>query len=151
MKLPPVTIVHGLNDAVAALAWAAGDSGSATLLSAPGAALFAGCGWWRALVEQARAAHPNVSCIDVLDCADATGQALAALRIGVSRLVLWPEAPGRDAVVAIADSMGGFVLASAPPANPLLTTSKAKSARPELTAAQGTRSRGNGDNGRVPG
>jgi hypothetical protein len=67
------------------------------------------------LVGQARAEHPNVWCVDILDCADATGQALAALRIGVSRLVLWPEAPGRAAVVAIAQAAGGFVLAAAPP------------------------------------
>jgi len=47
-------------------------------------------------------------------------QALAALRIGVSRLVLWPEAPGREAAVAIAESLGGFALAAAPPVDPAL-------------------------------
>ena len=126
----PAVIVHGFGDAVAALARAEAENSEGpgkpegkaqmrqvTLLSAQGAALYAGCGWWRALVEAARARHPNVPCIDILDCADGTGQALAALRIGVSRLVLWPEAPGRAAVVAIANSLGGFVLASAPPAD----------------------------------
>jgi hypothetical protein len=112
MELYPAVIVHGMNDAVAALA----EGSPKTLLSAPGAALFAGCGWWKALVEAARAAHPNVPCMDILDCGDGTGQAFAALRIGVTRLVLWPDAPGRDSVVAIAEAMGGFVLASAPPA-----------------------------------
>ena len=121
MELYPAFIVHSLPEAVAVLANAAkgcSRSNGVTLLSAPGAALHAGCGWWRALVEQARAEHPNVPCTDILDCADATGQALAALRIGVSRLVLWPEAPGRETVVAIAASVGGFVLAAAPPVNP---------------------------------
>jgi hypothetical protein len=114
MELYPAVIVHGLGDAVAALAQAEAEGAAVTLLSAPGAALYAGCGWWRALVEAARARHPNVPCVDILDCADATGQALAALRVGLPRLVLWPNAPGRDAVVAIAESMGGFVLAEAP-------------------------------------
>jgi len=111
MEIYAAVVVHGLNDAIAALA----EGRPVTLLSAPGAALYAGCGWWKALVEQARAANPAVSCMDILDCADTTGLALAALRIGVSRLVVWPNAPGRDAVVTIAQSMGGFVLAEAPP------------------------------------
>lgn len=118
MKLYPAVIVHGLGDAVLALAQAEADCLPVTLLSAPGAALYAGCGWWRALVEAARAEHPNAPCMDILDCADGSGQALAALRIGVTRLVLWPDAPGRDAVVAIAESLGGLVLAAAPPINP---------------------------------
>jgi hypothetical protein len=112
MTIYPAVIVHGLSDAVAAL-----ERGTpVTLLSAPGAALYAGCGWWLALVTQARAMHPQVACIDVLDCADGTGQALAALRIGISRLVLWPGAPAREAVAAIAESQGGFVLRQAPEA-----------------------------------
>jgi len=118
MERYPAAIVHGLRDAVSALTRGHAEGGPVTLLSAPGAALYAGCGWWRALVAAARASHPNVPCIDILDCADATGLALAALRIGVTRLVLWPDAPGRDAVVAIAEAVGGFVLPEAPPINP---------------------------------
>jgi hypothetical protein len=110
MELYPAVIVHGLPDALAALA--AGKP--VTLLSAPGAALYAGCGWWLALVTEARARYPSVTFIGILDCADATGHALAALRIGLNRLVLWPEAPGRNAVVAIAEARGGFVLTAAP-------------------------------------
>ena len=110
MELYPAVVVHGLNDAVTALA----RGHPVTLLSAPGAAMYAGCGWWRALIEAARAAHPDVPCIDILDCADATGYALAALRIGVTRLILWSTAPSRDAAVAIAEQLGGFVLADAP-------------------------------------
>jgi hypothetical protein len=120
----PAVIVHCLGDAVAALARAAMDGTGVTLLSAPGAALYAGCGWWQALVSQARAAHPEVPCMDILDCADATGQAMAALRIGLPRLVLWPNAPSRDAVVAIAHSMGGFVLEAAPTVHLSLTRSR---------------------------
>jgi hypothetical protein len=121
MELFPAVIVHGLGDAVAALA----NRTPVTLLSAPGAALYAGCGWWQALVSQATAAHPDVACTDILDCADGTGQAMAALRIGVTRLVLWRQAPAREAVVAIAERLGGFVLEAPPPAIPVPTTSRA--------------------------
>ncbi len=108
--LPPAVIVHGLADARAALA----EGRPVTLLSAPGAALYAGCLWWQLLVTQARAERPDVDAPDVLDCADSAGQAMAALRIGVNRLVLSAAAPGRDAVCAIASERGGFVLDRAP-------------------------------------
>jgi hypothetical protein len=106
----PAVIVHGLADARLALSVGL----PVTLLSAPGAALYAGCGWWRALVRQARAAFPHVPAADILDCGDGAGQALAALRIGQQRLVLTPGAPGWDAVAAIAAEHGCEVL-SAPP------------------------------------
>ena len=112
MTLFPATIVHALPDARAALA----PGAQVTLLSAPGAAIYAGCGWWKALVEAARAEYPDTPCLDILDCADAAGAALAALRIGLNRLVLWPGTPGRAAVVAIAQEHGGFILEKAPPA-----------------------------------
>jgi hypothetical protein len=50
----------------------------------------------------------------ILDCANASGAAMAALRCGVTRLVLWPEAPGWAAVASLAREMGGFVLSTAP-------------------------------------
>ena len=59
---------------------------------------------------------PHAATMDVLDCADGAGQALAALRISVVRLVLWQAAPGWAAVSAIARAKGGFVLPEAPPA-----------------------------------
>jgi hypothetical protein len=124
MKHDRSVIVHGLDAAIAALAEAQAQGKGITLISAPGAALYAGCGWWRALVEAARSAHPGVPCTDILDCADGTGQALAALRLGLTRLVLWPNAPGRDAAVAIAESMGGFVLPAPPPADALVNDTR---------------------------
>jgi hypothetical protein len=119
-SLPTAVVVHSLAEARAALA----GGEAVTLISPPGAALYAGCGWWRALTEAAGAEFPNADCIDILDCADGTGQALAALRIGVNRLVLGLDAPGRDAVVAIAEARGGFVLSEAPQVNARLTDSR---------------------------
>ncbi len=112
MIVHPAVIVHGLADARAVLAVGA----PVTLLSAPGAALFAGCLWWRELIAAARADHPHAEAVDVLDCADASGMAMAALRSGVCRLVLWREAPGWSGVAAIAQGQGGFVLPQAPAA-----------------------------------
>jgi hypothetical protein len=108
MRLPPAVMVHSLAQARTALA----PGVPVTLLSAPGAALFAGLGWWRALIEAAadhEAARP-----DILDCADAPGRALEALRHGQRLLVL--QAPAHFADIAErAARQGGTILASAPP------------------------------------
>jgi hypothetical protein len=112
MIVHPAVIVHGVTDAKAALA----PGLPVTLLSAQGAALFAGCRWWRELVAAARVAYPETEATDILDCADASGMAMGALRSDVSRLILWPDAPGWAGVAAIAERQGGFVLPRAPPA-----------------------------------
>jgi hypothetical protein len=108
----PAVVIHGLAHARAALA----IGRAVSLLSAPGAALFAGCGWWRAVIERARGEYPGVPINDILDCADAPGLALGALRIGQRLLVLSPTAPGWQSVAAIAASLGGEALTSRPPA-----------------------------------
>ena len=108
----PAVVVHGLEDARTALA----EGAPVTLISAPGAALYAGCLWWREMVAQARRAYSSTPVVDVLDCADGSGQALAALRIGQQLIVLAADAPGWAEVVAIAAERGGAVLAERPPA-----------------------------------
>jgi hypothetical protein len=110
--LPPAVVVHGLADAQRALR----VGRPVTLLSAPGAALFAGCLWWRALVAAARAAHPATPAQDVLDCGDAAGQAMAALRAGQRLLILDPACPAFATVRSAAKTLGAIVLAARPPA-----------------------------------
>jgi hypothetical protein len=157
MEHSPVVIVHCLADALAALAQADTRATPVTLLSGPGAALYAGCGWWRALVERARTAYPNVACADILDCADGTGQAMAALRIGTRHLVLWPEAPGRQAVVAAAEVLGCLVLPTAPKVDTAVATGRGGSSRDDRRGsggdgrASGGDGRGSGDKSRAPG
>ena len=107
----PAVVIHGLADARTVLT----VGRPVTLLSAPGAALFAGCGWWRAVIEQARSEHAGVPTQDILDCSDAAGLALGALRIGQRLLMLSPTAPGFASVAVIAASLGGEVLTSRPP------------------------------------
>jgi hypothetical protein len=91
--LPPAIVIHGLEHARLALA----PARPVTLLSAPGAALYAGCLWWRSLLSAAQTDAP-----DILDCADAAGRALEALSIGCKILVLqpcraWPSVADRAA------------------------------------------------------
>ncbi|MGH7103499.1 MAG: hypothetical protein ACREFJ_13990 [Acetobacteraceae bacterium] len=108
----PAVIVHGLEDARAALA----PGRPVTLLSARGAALYAGCGWWQALVEAARAEFPATDADDVLDCADAPGRALEALRVGLRNLVLDADCPAFAAVERVAAEVGARILPAVPAA-----------------------------------
>lgn len=105
-------VVHGLRHAVAALR----PGLPVTLLSAHGAGVFAGSGWWRALIDAAMAEHPDTTCTDILDCADAPGAAMAALRLGQRRLILSADCPAFAAVSAAAVACGAEVLAVRPAA-----------------------------------
>ena len=108
----PAVIVHGAEDVRAALS--AGLT--LTLLSGPGAALYAGCLWWRELAGLARREFPGLVGADVLDCADAPGRALEAIRVGQACLILSPAVPGFAAVAAIAGAKGVCLVRERPPA-----------------------------------
>lgn len=112
VKLYPAVVIHGLADARAVLI----HQRPVALLSATGAALYAGSLWWRAVIDRIRGEYADVAIWDILDCADASGLALGALRIGVRRIVLDPAAPGWAAVADVAASMGAEVLTMRPPA-----------------------------------
>jgi hypothetical protein len=107
MNRPPAVVVHGLphlNQAVAA-------GKPVTLLSGTGAANYAGCGWWRALMALGAGGNP-----DILDCGDAPGRAMEALRAGCRLLVLDPAVPAWSLVAARASTIGAELLAERPPA-----------------------------------
>ena len=87
----PVIIVHSLAHAVAALRAAAQTGHSVMIASAKGAGIYAGPGWFGALVEAARERVPEARCSALLDCADEAGAALAAIRSGVERVVFTGE------------------------------------------------------------
>ena len=107
---PPTVTVHGLLQAERALS----IGSPVRLLSARGAAGVGGCGWWMNLVKAARQTHPRTPCTDLLDCGDAPGLAMAALRIGQRHLVLHP-CPAFAAVTAAAATLGAVVLPTRPP------------------------------------
>jgi len=102
----PHVVVHGLDQAVAVLRLGR----AVALISAPGAALAGGCGWWQAMIEQARKCAPDIDMIDILDCANAPGLAMAALRNGQRRLILERDCKAYPAVAAAAHALGALVL-----------------------------------------
>ncbi len=79
-------VVHSLAHARAALSAAAEHGVAVTLLSGPGAAGYAGPAWFREVVAAAQAEHPGIEVTAVLDCGDAPGHALAALRAGLKAI-----------------------------------------------------------------
>jgi fructose/tagatose bisphosphate aldolase len=111
-SIPAVTI-HALAQAEAALA--AARPGGVLLLSAPGAAGFAGPAWFLELVAEAARRHPAVPCPSFLDCADAPGTALAAIRAGARGIILDGNCPAFPAVAAAAAEAGAVILPARPP------------------------------------
>lgn len=73
-------LIHGLDDARAALDAAASLGVPVTLQSAPGAGAYAGVGWFERVVVAASAEYPAVALSAVLDCSDAPGAVLEAVR-----------------------------------------------------------------------
>jgi hypothetical protein len=123
----PAVMIHGLDHARAALA----PGLPVVLLSAPGAALYGGCGWWRGLLAAARA-DGGTAFGDLLDCADAPGAAMAALRAGLRGLVLDGACPGYAAVASAASRCGAIVLPRAPASLDLAAAGAARCLLPWL-------------------
>jgi len=109
-----VAIIHGWADAQAALA---GARASLTLLSAPGAGGYAGAAWFAALAAEGKAAFPHVVQRWVLDCGDAPGHVLAALRAGVRAMVFTGTAELRARLASAAAACDAELLESAPEAH----------------------------------
>ena len=107
-----VAIVGSLAEARAVLSGAAGRP--VVLVSPPGAAAYLGVGFFRALVDEARAEFPGAEIEAVMDCGDAPGFALSALRMGFAAIVLRGEPRARARVAAIARASGARLLKRAP-------------------------------------
>jgi len=112
MMHAPAVIVHGLEMACDALR----PGHPVTLLSAEGAAAYAGVGWWQALVAQARAAHPDTTIQHILDCGDAPGRALEALRARQPILILRTDQSIWSDIADRATRQGSLLLSAAPSA-----------------------------------
>ena len=113
LKLPSV-VVHGRAEAEWALRVAAGRP--VLLLSAPGAALNAGPGWFKAVLAQAAAEYPASPFTAALDCAAAPGAALTALRAGFKRVIFDLGHPSAASVLGAAAEAGAEVLGTRPEA-----------------------------------
>lgn len=101
--------IHGLADAIAALAAADALGCPVTLVSAPGAGRHGGGEWFKTVVQTARLEYPNVTATAVLDCADQPGDALAAVRAGVADIALAAPEDVVARVHAIAAQQGARV------------------------------------------
>ncbi len=87
-------VIHSPGHARAALAAAASLALPVTLASAPAAGIYAGPGWFKAVVEMAHGDVPAARFSAVLDCGGEPGVVLAALRRGLKRV----RFDGSDAV-----------------------------------------------------
>lgn len=107
-----VAVVGSLAEARAVLSAAA--SRPVVLVSPPRAASNLGVGFFRALIDAARAEYPGAAVEAVMDCGDAPGFALSALRMGFTTIVLGGDPRARARVDAIARASGARLLARAP-------------------------------------
>jgi hypothetical protein len=82
------------------------------LLSAPDAAIYAGPGWWTALIEAAREAVPNARFSSILDCGDDPGAAMAAIRAGTQAVIFTGRADVAERLAAIGEAANCRVLRS---------------------------------------
>jgi hypothetical protein len=110
----PAVVVHDAAGARAALTLA-GPQG-VLLLSIPGAAGSLGAPWFLALVAKAVADVPDPPprWQAAIDCGDAPGHALAALRAGARLLILDPACPAFGAVASAASEVGASVWPARP-------------------------------------
>ena len=107
-------VVHGIDDALLAVAAARSLDRPVTLISAPGAAAYVGPLWFKALIEQARAATPDLAVSGVLDCADDAGHAMAALRAGIEAIVFSGDDGVADKLAAMAEASDALVRRTRP-------------------------------------
>jgi hypothetical protein len=111
-----VFLVHGMGHARAACAAAAEAGRPIALLSARAAGQFAGVGWFRALVEEARAEFPTLDVVGILDCGDAAGRAMQAMTQGVRSVVVDAASPALPRLRSLAARFAAEVL-DEPPAH----------------------------------
>jgi hypothetical protein len=137
----PCITVHSLDQAEAALRAAADAGGTLTLLSAPGAAAYAGPGWFVQLLGQLPAEPKQALACAYLDCGPRPGDVLAAYRAGVPGVIFTGRADVADKLRALADAHGIAFRTERPEALELLD------ARDPERAVAGYL-RGSGDRGR---
>ena len=117
----PVFIVHSLAHAVAALSAAQAAGRAVVLASAADAGISAGPGWFKALIDAARAAVPAARFSAMLDCGDDAGAAQGAIRAGVDAVIFTGRADVAERLQAIARDRNCRVFTEWPqPAHDLL-------------------------------
>jgi hypothetical protein len=106
MPPPPAFIVHDLAQARIVFAAASVVRVPIRVESAPGAAGYAGAGWWAAMIAAARHEYPEVEAVCVLDCGEEPGRALGAIRQGVEAIRCRARPKARARLKALAEAAG---------------------------------------------
>jgi hypothetical protein len=86
-------------------------------MSAPNAGIYVGPGWFKALIDAARAAMPMADAIFMLDCGDDAGAAQAAIRAGIETVIYTGRADVAERLAAITEARGGRLLTIRPDAS----------------------------------
>ena len=107
--------MHGLADALAAVEAAASLGRPVILVSAPGAAAYAGAAWFKALVTLARQRWPAVAVTAMLDCGDRAELVQGALRDGLADVIFTGPAGVAARLADIAGQQGARLHRSRPP------------------------------------
>ncbi len=98
--------MHGIAHARAAAAAAAALGVAVRIRSAPGAAAYGGAGWFLEMIDIVRAEYPNARIEASLDCADAPGYAMAALRRGAEMIRFRGTKTAGEKIAQLADARG---------------------------------------------
>lgn len=112
-----VIIVHSFAQTCAALTAAVELSKDLTLLSAPDAGLQSGPAWFLALAQQARDSVPGAERLEItvlLDCGDAPGIVLAALRHGLTDVCFTGSPDRLNKLTEIAEQHGARIVTQRP-------------------------------------
>ena len=121
-------MIHSLAHAVAALQAAEATGTPITLLSPSDFAAYGGAGFFNAIVRRARAKVPAAKSEAVLDCGDAPGLALEALRSGAEAVRFGGRPSVRKKIADIAAAHGARLLTVRPRALDLLDAVDARAA-----------------------
>ena len=110
----PVIVVHSLSHALAALGAATEVNRPIFVLSAPDSGIYAGPGWFKALVDAARKAVPEANAMFILDCGDDAGAAQGAIRAGIEALIFSGRTDVAERLAEIATARGARLLTTRP-------------------------------------
>jgi len=102
-------IVHGIAHARAAASAAAALDVPVRIRSAPGAAAYGGAGWFLEMIAIVRAEFPDARVEASLDCADAPGYAMAALRRGAAMIRFQGSKAASGKIAQLADAHGAVL------------------------------------------
>ncbi len=111
-----VIIVYTLAHVLSVLGAAANAARPVILLSATNAGVYAGPGWFGAVIEAAAKVVPEAVFTALLDCGDRPGAALATIRAGVHGIIFTGRSDVADRLADIAHQRGISFLTQRPTA-----------------------------------